>query len=88
MAGCYGGSFLLTVLAAYPLLRRRLGPLRVLGTHAKLLAAALPAAAAAWWATRYGLPAAGAVLAVVYLLLARLLRIEELSALTERLRRS
>ncbi|MFJ9454887.1 murein biosynthesis integral membrane protein MurJ [Kitasatospora sp. NPDC101447] len=87
MAGCYGGSFLLTCVAAQLLLRRRLGPLRVLGAHLKLLAAALPAAAAAWWTARYGLLPAGAALAVVYLLLAHLLRVEELSALTTRLRR-
>ncbi|MBD0670905.1 murein biosynthesis integral membrane protein MurJ [Streptomyces sp. CBMA156] len=87
MAGCYGGSFLLTVLAAALLLRRRLGPLRVLGAHVKPLLAALPAAAAAWWATRYGLVPAAAALAVLYLLLAHLLRIDELSALTKRLRR-
>ncbi|MFE4971802.1 murein biosynthesis integral membrane protein MurJ [Kitasatospora sp. NPDC056651] len=87
MAGCYGGSFLLTVVAASVLLRRRLGPLRVLGDHVKVLLAALPAAAGAWWVTRYGLLPAAATLAVGYLLLARLLRIDELSALTTRLRR-
>ncbi|MEU3569641.1 murein biosynthesis integral membrane protein MurJ [Kitasatospora sp. NPDC036755] len=87
MAGCYGGSFLLTVLAAAVLLRRRLGPLRVLGDHVVLLFAALPAAGAAWWTARYGLLPAAAVLAAGYLLLARLLRIEELSVLTARLGR-
>ncbi|MFF2750136.1 murein biosynthesis integral membrane protein MurJ [Kitasatospora sp. NPDC058048] len=87
MAGCYGGSFLLTVLGASLLLRRRLGPVRVLGDHARLLLAALPAATAAWWTARYGLAPAAATLAVGYLLLARLLRVDELSALTTRLRR-
>ncbi|MFE4358227.1 murein biosynthesis integral membrane protein MurJ [Kitasatospora xanthocidica] len=87
MAGCYGASFLLTCAAAALLLRRRLGPLRVLGAHGKPLLAALPAAAGAWWATRYGLLPAAAALAVGYLLLAHLLRIEELSVLTTRLRR-
>ncbi|MBO1413686.1 murein biosynthesis integral membrane protein MurJ [Streptomyces sp. FH025] len=87
MAGCYGASFLLTCAAAALLLRERLGPLRVAGAHVKLLLAALPAAAAAWYTTRFGLVPAAAALALVYLLLARLLRIEELSALTTRLRR-
>ncbi|RKT16087.1 putative peptidoglycan lipid II flippase [Streptomyces sp. 1114.5] len=88
MAGCYGASFLLSCTTAGLLLRRRLGPLRVLAVHARPLAAALPAAGAAWWTARYGLLPAGAVLAACYLLLARLLRIDELSALTTRLRRS
>ncbi|MBV2152169.1 murein biosynthesis integral membrane protein MurJ [Kitasatospora sp. SUK 42] len=87
MAGCYGGSFLLACAAAALLLRRRLGPLRVAGAHGRLLLAALPAAAAAWYTTPFGLVPAGAALAGVYLLLAKLLRIEELSALTTRLRR-
>ncbi|WP_406202779.1 murein biosynthesis integral membrane protein MurJ [Kitasatospora sp. NBC_01560] len=100
MAACYGGSFLLAVAGAALLLRRRLGGLdtaRILGTHARLLLAALPAAAAAWAVSRAasrapgeawtGLAAGGLTLAVVYLLLGRLLRVEELAVLTARLRR-
>ncbi|MFE6050165.1 murein biosynthesis integral membrane protein MurJ [Kitasatospora sp. NPDC056446] len=87
MAGCYGASFLLTCLAAALLLRRRLGPLRLPAAHGKPLLAALPATAAAWYTARYGPVPAAAALAGGYLLLAHLLRIEELSALTSRLRR-
>ncbi|MGW4896418.1 murein biosynthesis integral membrane protein MurJ [Kitasatospora sp. NPDC004240] len=94
MAACYGGSFLLTVVGAALLLRRRLGGLdggRVLAAHAKLLAAALPAAVAARYAAGQcgaawaALLLGGTVLAVVFLALARLLRVEEVAAL--RLRR-
>ncbi|MEU6231787.1 murein biosynthesis integral membrane protein MurJ [Kitasatospora sp. NPDC047058] len=96
MAACYGGSFLLAAGGAAALLRRRLGGLdaaRILGTHARIVAAALPAGAAAWAAARLvdgawaGLAVGGAVLAVVFLVLGRLLRVEELSVLTARLRR-
>ncbi|MFI6844685.1 murein biosynthesis integral membrane protein MurJ [Kitasatospora sp. NBC_00085] len=96
MAACYGASFLLAVGGAALLLRRRLGALgsaRILGTHARLLVAALPAGAAAWAASRAvgpawaGLAVGGLALAVVFLLLGRLLRVEEVAVLTARLRR-
>ncbi|MGW6915771.1 murein biosynthesis integral membrane protein MurJ [Kitasatospora sp. NPDC054939] len=82
-AACYGGSFLLTALGAALLLRRRLGGLdgaRILAAHARLLAAAVPAALCAAAVTRLPaadwlvLPAAAAALGAVHLLLARSLR--------------
>ncbi|MFJ9947857.1 murein biosynthesis integral membrane protein MurJ [Kitasatospora sp. NPDC091207] len=96
MAACYGGSFLLAAAGAALLLRRRLDGLdtrRVVGTHTRLLVAALPAGAAAWAAARAvdqawaGLAVGGIALGVVFLLLGRLLRVAELDVLTARLRR-
>jgi putative peptidoglycan lipid II flippase len=98
VAASYAVTYLLGLAASTAVLRRRLGGLdgrRVLRTYVRLLAAALPAGAAAWltaWlvgrsagadtdGSALSLAAGGVVLLGAYLGLAKLMRVRELDEL-------